>query len=222
MCSLGKRVWQKWHRGFESHPIRHFHPYCELLLPFRAFPASLNEVLTENGFIDDERTAVVDFHLNFLTFHLQIAFLLSESISFGHEIAGQVLHFRPLDHVYQGGYFLEDGIQFFDDLPKFRLKGFDGFLCQFTRFHDQSKMVGKVSKVTISGNDRNIVIQTAGGYHGISQPCFFACSKDSLTVDAHAFPKSRFEFENRNILNSGLESEIHGWRTEKFRHDNRK
>ena len=30
MSTLGKRVWQKCHRGFESHPVRHSYPYYEL------------------------------------------------------------------------------------------------------------------------------------------------------------------------------------------------
>ncbi|HAV14404.1 MAG TPA: hypothetical protein DCX06_13065 [Opitutae bacterium] len=49
--------------------------------------SKLGQVLAEDGFIDHQRTPIVDFHLELLTLHLQVTLSLPERIGLCHEFA---------------------------------------------------------------------------------------------------------------------------------------
>lgn len=86
------------------------------------------QILAENGFIDHQRAAVVDFHLELLALHLQVTLALAERIGFRHEVAGEISHLWPLGHVDEGGDFLGYCIQFFRNLPELGLEWLHRFL----------------------------------------------------------------------------------------------
>lgn len=112
--------------------------------------SELGQVIAEDRFIDHQRAAVVDFHLELLTLHLQVTLALSERIGLSHEVAGEVPHLWPLGHVDERGNFLGGFIQLFRDLPELGLEWLHRFLMLTLRSlcgrFDYVKMLSKLSQ----------------------------------------------------------------------------